>query len=171
MMLYPDMYLDSIDKLNITELKGMGFKALIMDIDNTIIEWNIRVPDERSRKIISEALSEGMKVCLISNGTRDRVTEFAAALGVPYVYNAGKPRKSPYKKALKILDAVPEEVAAIGDQVFTDVLGGNRLGMYTILVSPLSTKETRWTGFMRRFEKLVLDRYKKNYKNKSVFRG
>lgn len=162
MMLYPDMYLDSIDKLNIKELKAMGFKALIMDIDNTIIEWNIRVPDERSRKIINEAISEGMKVCLISNGTRDRVTEFAAALGVPYVYNAGKPRKSPYKRALKLLDVSPDEVVAVGDQVFTDVLGGNRLGLYTILVHPISSKETKWTRFVRRFERLVLDRYNKN---------
>ncbi|MDI6601934.1 MAG: YqeG family HAD IIIA-type phosphatase [Thermoanaerobacteraceae bacterium] len=162
MILFPDMYLNSIDDLNIKELKQRGFKAIIIDIDNTIIEWNVRVPDERTRRIINEALSEGMRVCLLSNGTKDRVTEFAKALNVPYVYNAGKPRKSPYKKALKLLDVKPEEVAAIGDQIFTDVLGGNRLGLYTILVRPISTNETGWTRFMRRFEKLVLDRYNKN---------
>ncbi len=164
MLLYPDMYLDSIDNLNIKVLREMGFEALILDIDNTIIEWNIRVPDDRSRRIIKEAMAVGMKVCLISNGTRNRVSEFAAALDVSCVYNAGKPRKSPYRRALKLLGVSPDKVVAIGDQVFTDILGGNRLGFYTILVRPISTKETKWTCFIRRFERIVLNKYNKNVK-------
>jgi HAD superfamily (subfamily IIIA) phosphatase, TIGR01668 len=159
MILFPDAYIDSIDELDIWQLKDRGIRALIIDIDNTIIEWNVTVPDERARRIINEAKAVGLKVCLLSNGTRKRVIEFANALNVPYVYNAGKPRKSPYRKALRLLGVKPEEVAAIGDQIFTDVLGGNRLGMYTILVKPISTKEAKWTRFMRKFEGIVLDRY------------
>ena len=168
MLLYPDIYLDSIDKLDIKKLKEMGFEALIFDIDNTIIGWNIMVPDERSRRIINEAVSVGMKVCFISNGTKKRVVEFASALGVPYVCNAGKPLKIPYRKALKLLKVNPRKVVAIGDQVFTDIIGANRLGFFTILVHPISTKENEWTRFVRRFERFVLNKYSRNIKKNDL---
>ena len=67
-----------------------------------------------------------------------------------------KPRRRAFRKALEELKLSVSDVAVLGDQIFTDVLGGNRMGLYTILVTPISDKEFIWTKLMRQFERLIL---------------
>jgi HAD superfamily phosphatase (TIGR01668 family) len=76
---------------------------------------------------------------------------------IPSVTRAIKPRKSPFRRAMKMLGMTPGETAVVGDQIFTDILGGNRLGLYTILVVPMPGKEYWATELInRRLERLVL---------------
>lgn len=160
-VLYPDLVVDSIYDINLETLQQNNIKALIIDIDNTLVAWNIKKADERSMGWIEHMKSHGIKVCLVSNNSKDRVVKFNQDLRLYVVHRAQKPRRAPFLKALRHLDTLPEETAMIGDQIFTDVLGGNRLKMFTILVKPISRKEFPLIRIKRVFEKMVMSKYYK----------
>lgn len=155
--LRPDRLVDSAYDLNPEELLAMGLKGLIVDIDNTLVGWN--APAEPwVAEWIAGLKRVGLSVCLVSNGRRERVRRFAAAAGAPAVARAKKPTGAGFRRALEILDLPPREVAVVGDQIFTDILGGNRLGLYTILVVPVAAREFFGTRLSRAAERLVLRR-------------
>ena len=104
--------------------------------------------------------AKGFSVYIVSNNSRDRVQKFARAFGVPAISKAVKPRRGAFRTACEAMGVKPQEAAIVGDQVFTDVLGGNRLGVYTILVAPVSGKEFVGTKFMRMLERVVLRKLK-----------
>ncbi|NMA92200.1 MAG: HAD hydrolase-like protein, partial [Firmicutes bacterium] len=85
----------------------------------------------------------------------------AGELGIPAIWYAIKPRRGAFRRAIKEMGLRPGQVAVIGDQIFTDILGGNRLGLYTILVTPLCEIEFIWTRLIRRLESLVLEKMKR----------
>lgn len=157
-MLYPNEYYKTFKDVEIDRLKSRGIKGVIIDIDNTLVPWSSKIPDESVYLWINKLKNEGLKVCLISNNTKARVQEFNKNLGCPVVWNARKPLKSAYMKASQYLDCPMEQIAVIGDQIFTDIWGGNRMGMYTILVDPLSEKEFFWTKLIRKIEKRLRNR-------------
>lgn len=157
---HPTKILQSIYDIDFKQLKQNGIKGLILDIDNTLVAHGIEEANDKVISWIQQAEDLGMKVCIVSNNTEDRVIKFNEKLKVPTVHRATKPRKWAFIKASKIMDVSVKEIAVIGDQVFTDVLGGNRLGMVTILVTPIHTKEPVFIKFKRLLEKLVLRGYK-----------
>jgi HAD superfamily phosphatase (TIGR01668 family) len=112
------------------------------------------------RDWVQEIKDAGIKVCILSNALEHRVRAVGESLGVPWVSRAVKPRKSPFRQALKILGTAPRETAVIGDQIFTDIWGGNRMGLYTIWTTPLSTKELFSTKAVRRLERLVVKKFR-----------
>ncbi len=159
--LYPDLLLNSIYDLNIDLLRGKGIKGIIADLDNTLVAWgasSLEKPLQEWLKTLHEA---GFKLCILSNNSAQRVDKFATLLGVLAISHAVKPRRSGFRRALRQMDLKPHETAVLGDQIFTDILGGNRADLFTILVTPLSSKEFIATRFMRQLEKLVLKRLKK----------
>ena len=158
--LIPRIHINSPYELDIEILKKNSIEGIIIDIDNTLVAWSVRFADERVINLIKMLTEEGFKLCILSNGTKNRVSEFNRDLKLPAVHNAAKPSKAAFMKALKYLGTKPQNTAVIGDQIFTDILGGNRLGLFTILVVPQSSKEFLWTRFVRQIEKLVLKKYK-----------
>jgi HAD superfamily phosphatase (TIGR01668 family) len=143
-------------------LRLQGIEALILDVDNTIVEWRGEKVSNSMKRWVSAALAEDLKVCIVSNGISKQVAAISKDLSVPAIAKAGKPTKRSFLKALKIMDATPQKTAVIGDQVFTDILGGNRLGMHTILINPVGKQELKTTKVMRRLEKWTLTKmYKK----------
>lgn len=156
--LIPDMIIENIYQIDLSFLKAKGITSLVLDIDNTLVPQKSKFPDKQTIEWLGKVKKEGFRICLISNNTKRRVNEFKQKVGVPGIAWAIKPRKRAFKKALKILDAKPNETALIGDQIFTDIFGGKRAGLYTILVKPLSKEELGWTKLMRRAERHVLKR-------------
>lgn len=155
-LLTPDLYVESVLKLNLEKLKQKNIKGLIIDIDNTLVSWEIKYASEKTKEWLLNLEKEGFKVCLVSNNTEDRVVTFNEELKLPAIHRASKPRIGAFKRAMKIMDTKIENTAVIGDQIFTDVLGGNRMRLFTVLVVPIEGKEFWWTTFVRKIERHVL---------------
>ncbi len=155
--LKPDLFLKSVHELDTALLSEKGISAIIIDIDNTLVPWDTKEPDEKVSQLVYSLLQKGFRICILSNNSKKRVEEFNKGLKLPAIYKAVKPSRNAFRRAMKLMDASPENTAVIGDQLFTDILGGNRMGLYTVLVSPISNKEFLWTMLVRRVEKLVLN--------------
>ena len=158
--LIPKIHVNSPYELDIEVLKKNSIEGIIIDIDNTLVPWAEKYADQRVVELINKLIDKGFKLCILSNGTKNRVSVFNKDLKLPAVHNAAKPSRAAFKKALRLLGTKPQNTAVIGDQIFTDILGGNRLGLFTILVVPQSSKEFLWTRFVRQIEKLILKKYK-----------
>ncbi len=158
--LKPDLLISHLDSLSVEFLKGQGLKGIIVDLDNTIISWRGKTISEGIIKWFAIQQQAGIKFCIVSNNLSKRVTKLSRELGVPAISRAIKPRRKAFKRALLLLGTSPAETAVVGDQIFTDVFGGNRMGLYTILVNPLEQKEFVWTSFARKFERFVMHRIK-----------
>lgn len=155
-LLQPDEYIDSIFDIDLERIKDKGIKGLIIDIDNTLVSWKTKTADRRILDWFEILEKEGFSACLLSNNTKDRVVTFTEKIKVPALYRAVKPRKKAFQKAMKMMGTYTGNTAVIGDQIFTDIFGGNRLGLYTILVIPVDTKEFFTTRLLRRLEKRVI---------------
>lgn len=119
-------------------LARRGFRLLLADLDNTLAPYGAPLPSERLRAWRDELAGHGVTLFILSNNRHEsRPRVFAEALGVPYIGHAGKPGTRSFFKAMERQGAAPEQTALIGDQIFTDVLGGNRAGVSTILVKPI----------------------------------
>lgn len=161
-LLYPDHFAKSIFDIDDVFLKSLNIEALIIDIDNTLTEYEKKCPDEGVIRWVENLKNNGFSICLISNNNKKKAENFTKALNLPVIYNAAKPSRRPFKKAIKILKAEGKKIAIIGDQIFTDILGGNRMGFYTILVEPLSSKDFIFTRLIRKLEKIVLKHYRRS---------
>jgi len=156
-LLCPSIYAESVSHVDIADLKRRGIRVFLLDLDNTLVRWQgWDIPPEVAAWV-KEALAQGMKICIVSNTrTPKRLRALSEALGVPYVRRGSKPRRIGFREALRLLDAQTGETAVIGDQVFTDILGGNRLGAFTVLVRPMHRREFFGTKISRLFERVVL---------------
>ncbi len=156
--LKPKLFVDSIYHIDFEKLRNRGIKGIIIDLDNTITEWN---NSELSNKAVDwfKVMADcNLKACIASNNSKARVVEVADKLGIPYIAKAIKPRTGAFKKAMKTMGTTPEETAVVGDQIFTDILGGNRLNLFTVLVVPLNPKEFIGTRLVRMIERRILKR-------------
>ncbi|HEY3314283.1 MAG TPA: YqeG family HAD IIIA-type phosphatase [Bacillota bacterium] len=154
--LRPGQLAPTIYDVNYELLWGNGIRGLVFDLDNTIVPWREAQPDERLVGFFAGLKARGFKLCIVSNALPARCARFADALGVPALPDCGKPRRGGFLRALRAMGTGPAETAVIGDQIFTDVLGANRVGLYTILVTPLSRKEFVWTRCVRMIERATL---------------
>jgi len=156
-LLCPSERVESLAGIDIARLKRRQIEAMLLDLDNTLVPWRSYDVAPEIEAWIREAGSQGMKFCIVSNTrTSARLQSLAAELGLPFVRRGAKPRRGGFREALRLLDVQPAHAAVIGDQIFTDILGGNRLGLYTILVRPLDPREFIGTRISRFFEKIVL---------------
>lgn len=153
--LVPDLYVDSVYQIDLEALWNAGIRGIITDLDNTLVEADRPNATPRVVAWLKGVQDRGFRVVIVSNNNRTRVATFADPLGVPYIHRARKPMRSAFFKALRMLQLPPHQVVVVGDQLFTDVLGGKRLGFATILVLPLSGKEGFWTRINRRLERLA----------------
>ncbi|MGE7919543.1 YqeG family HAD IIIA-type phosphatase [Viridibacillus sp. NPDC093762] len=160
--LMPKEFVTSIYEITPDKLKQLGVRGIITDLDNTLVEWDR--PDATEKliewlKIIREA---GIQVMIVSNNKELRVKAFADPLELPYIFNARKPMGNAFKRALKRLNMQRHEVVMVGDQMLTDVLGGNRLRIHTILVKPVALSDGFVTRFNRMVERRVFNYLKKH---------
>ncbi len=148
----PDMHAQSIYRIDYESLKKKKIKLLIFDLDNTIAPANIDLPSKEAINLMYDLKDMGFKIVLMTNSTRKRVEAFKNTLEIDTCASSKKPLSKNYKKILKLYKVEPEEVAAIGDQLLTDVLGANRMGLTSILVNPVSKYDLKVTKLNRHIE-------------------
>lgn len=151
----PKIHLDSVYDITISLLSENNIRGLILDVDNTLVAQYVAEPDQKLREWIDKLNKNSIKLCIVSNGSTKRVHKFNDSLGLPIISRAKKPSRNGFIKALDIMRLAPDQVAVVGDQLFTDMWGGNRLGMFTILVTPIDKKEEFFVMLKRYLEKIV----------------
>lgn len=150
----PSYQADSIDSIQIEMLAQAGIRGLIIDLDNTMTPWNDVEVGPKVANWFMRLQKAGIRACVVSNNKkRQRVAVVAEKLGIPFVFRASKPRRRAFQAGMDILGTGLKDTAVIGDQLFTDILGGNRLRLFTILVLPISEREWIGTRFMRQLER------------------
>jgi len=152
----PDSAVDSVFDIDLAHLKAQGIRGIIFDLDNTIIPWDSCDICPTISEWMIGVMAQGFRVSIVSNNWHKRVQAIAVRFDLPFVSRAYKPAKAGFRRALAAMKLEPHETAIVGDQLFTDVLGGNRMGLYTIWVKPLTSKEFIGTRIHRRFEKLAV---------------
>lgn len=165
---YPKEYVDSAYFIDFDRFARMEYKGVIFDIDNTLVPHDAPA-DERAKKLFDHLRRLGMSACLLSNNKEPRVVMFNAEVQVHAIHKGGKPKKHGYRNAMALMGTSEENTLFVGDQLFTDVWGANRTGIYSILVKPIHPKEEIQIVLKRYLEKLVLffyfrDQRKKNEK-------
>jgi HAD superfamily phosphatase (TIGR01668 family) len=155
-MLIPDVVVTAAHDATPELLSEFGVSAVMVDLDDTIVSSKGSIVDEGTRRWLAGLREAGMPVVMLSNGERIRVERCCADLGIQGFHLAGKPFWWAFRKGRLALGRPAAEIAMIGDQVFTDVLGANLAGMVSVLVSPLSPGKLPHTRFARRLERLIL---------------
>ena len=160
-MLKPKARFEKITDISAEFLKKNKIKALILDVDNTLMDLD-RKPLEDLEKWAEKLKKSNIKICIASNSIKKhKVENIAKKLDVPYIYFSIKPLKRGLKKAKKILNTDSENIAEIGDQLFTDVLGANRMKMFSILTKPISGEKNVFGKIKRKIEKIYLNNISK----------
>ena len=151
----PDMYKKNIYDIDYENLKKQGIKCILFDLDNTIAPVNVPGPDKDLKDFFADLYMLGFKVIILSNASKARVQPFKEKLNIDSSYYSRKPFKKKYKKIMDIYNFKDNEIACIGDQLLTDVLGANRMGFLSILVNPISNVDLLGTKINRVFERKI----------------
>lgn len=158
---YPKEQAESAYVIPYKSLYKKGIRGVIFDVDNTLVPHG-EPADERALRLFEQFHRMGMKTCLLSNNKKPRVASFAGEVDSPYIYKGGKPSVKGYEKAMEMMGTDRHATVFVGDQLFTDVYGANRAGIYSFLVKPIHPKEEIQIVIKRRFEAVVLYFYRRS---------
>ncbi|ACO46963.1 YqeG family HAD IIIA-type phosphatase [Deinococcus deserti] len=158
-LLRPDDVIDHITQITPEFLEVRGLRGLLLDLDNTLVPYGSYDEVHDMMRWASELRQAGIRLYLLSNATGRRAAFWLDKLGFAGVGMAGKPSPRAYRRAVAELQLPPTEVGMVGDQLFTDVLGGNLCGLHTVLVRPLISNALPHTRAARTLERAVLRRY------------
>ena len=162
MNIYPQAYFKNVKDITIQFLMQNKIKALILDVDNTLIDYYKNLSEEVV-EWANNLQGQGIKMYILSNtNKREKVENVAKKLEIPYKLFAKKPSKTGFLKIKEELNIEPENIGVVGDQIFTDVIGGNRCNMFTILVDPVTQKDYWYTAWKRPLENKLKKKFKKN---------
>ena len=154
--LKPDMIINSIREFPLDKLVEMGIKGIVFDIDNTLVRASDKEPTLEVLELFDKLKGYGISYSIVSNNSIERVERFSKNLGVYYRHKALKPRRKYLRQAMNYMGTTPETTALVGDQLFTDIYGGNRMEFLTVFTLPLGESETRFVEFKRKLERLLL---------------
>lgn len=164
---YPADYVESAYHIDFEKYHKRGYQGIIFDIDNTLVFHGAEA-DQRSIALFQRLHRMGFATCLISNNKEPRVKSFADRVRSPYIYKAGKPKTGSYRRAMEKMKTDKCNTLFVGDQLFTDIYGANRTGLYSILVRPLGPKEEIQIVLKRYLEKIVLFFYERTRRKKGL---
>lgn len=157
-LFYPHEYVDSVFAIDYKKLQNRGYKAIIFDIDNTLVHHGEDSTDEVDA-LFKEIHQMGLKTLLLSNNSDERIESFIQNIDSPYISLADKPKTDNYLKAIEMLAIKKEEAVMVGDQLFTDIYGANLSGMDSILVKYMRYDDEVKIGIRRNIEKVLLSWY------------
>lgn len=156
---FPDATVSSTYAIDYEKLYREGFRGILFDIDNTLVEHG-KEATEQAKKLFIRLKKIGFECCLISNNKKNRVRTFNEDIGVHTVFNAHKPAKKGYYYAMELMNTRPENTVFVGDQLFTDIFGAKRIGLKNFLVKPINEKEEIQIVLKRKLEWIVLKEYR-----------
>jgi HAD superfamily phosphatase (TIGR01668 family) len=160
---FPDIIYDGIYEIDLDALQARGVMGLILDVDNTLVEPRARQPDALLLKWLDDARARGFDIAILSNSGRKRVSLFSSNLGVYAISGAAKPSARGFAEAMRVMGLESPQVCMIGDQIFTDVYGAARLGIYTVYVKPIRLREIVTVMLKRVPERIVLHYFCKEH--------
>ncbi len=158
MLLMPQFLIPDVSALTEEFLKENGIRGIIFDIDNTLVGFREPKPTEENLALFARLREQGIVFAVASNNNKERVSTFAEGLGVSAYHRACKPLGFALAKLRKEFGLKSKEIALVGDQIYTDMLGGNLAGMITVLVEPIDQKETVFFKIKRALEIPVVER-------------
>ncbi len=158
-LFYPKEWHSSAYAVNYEAMFDKGYRHIIFDIDNTLVPHGAP-QDERSLKLLRRLKKIGYSFLFLSNNKEPRVKSFAEPVGAYYLHKAGKPSPRGYLKAAQMMGGTVGDTFFVGDQLFTDIWGANRAGMYSILVDRIDRHEEIQIVLKRLLEKPVLLGYR-----------
>lgn len=159
MLLYPNAHFNNVREISMNFLQTNKINALILDVDNTLIDYDRNLSVEVI-DWVENLKKNNIKMFILSNtNKKDKVKEVADKLDLEYIYFGMKPLKKGFKKAKEKLNINNNNIAVVGDQIFTDVIGANRMKMYSILVEPLKEKDIFITLLKRPIENFIKKKY------------
>ena len=168
MEIYPKLYCKKVTDIKIDFLNQNNIKALILDVDNTLLDFNLNIL-EGLKEWHNNIKANNIKCIILSNSNKlPKVKMVADFLEIPFIKFATKPLKRGFKKAQKELNIPTENIAVVGDQIFTDVIGANLSKMFSILVEPIAEKDLLLTKIKRPLENLVIKKYLKRIDKERV---
>lgn len=159
-LLKPNSYQESIYTINYHKLQKEGVECLLFDLDNTCVPLLENKINKKLIELFDKLKLMKFKIIIFSNATHNRLNIFKDKLLVDKEALCFKPSKIKFKKIMKKYNYKPSQIAIIGDQLFTDILGGNRAGIKTILINPLSKEDKRFTKILRKLEKKIMKNIK-----------
>ncbi|MFC3748283.1 YqeG family HAD IIIA-type phosphatase [Paenibacillus sp. GCM10012306] len=160
--LVPKLRVNTVFDIALEELYQQGYRGIITDLDNTLVGAKAPLATTELLVWFQKVKELGFKLIIVSNNNMDRVSRFATPLNIEFVHQARKPINAPFYKAMQMMDLSPKQTIVVGDQMLTDVYGGNRLGLYTVLVLPISIKDEGFgTRINRRVERIAQSRLRK----------
>ncbi|MGL5206659.1 MAG: YqeG family HAD IIIA-type phosphatase [Acidaminococcaceae bacterium] len=158
----PDYRCTRISEIPITWLQREGIKAIILDLDNTLLPWDANMPAEENLSWVQRVKAAGIRVVLLSNNGGERLHNISQKLGVEAIGWGIKPLSRGFKRALRFLNVQSNnEVLVIGDQLLTDVFGAKKMKFKVIWVESLSSKEFAFTRITRKVESIIIKRLTK----------
>ena len=152
MLFKPDFAFYRITDIEISFLKKNGIKGLILAVDHTLTTHDNPIPAEGVREWIENMKQNGIKLIIVSNNHLPRVKPFADLLGVDFVCEGKKPLSKGFKQASEKMNLPFDEIGAVGDQIYTDILGANFSGIKSLYVSPIEHEKTAFFKFKRKME-------------------
>lgn len=155
---YPDEIAKSTYDVDFQAIYDKGFRGIIFDIDNTLVAHGAPA-DDRAVRLFEKLKKIGFTCCLLSNNDKERVELFNSRVHVLTIEKAHKPSQKAYHRALALMKTRPEQTISIGDQIFTDIWGARRFGIYAVLVGQLDKKEEIQIVLKRYLEKIILHFY------------
>lgn len=165
--LLPDVLLRGADDVPYEALYAIGFRAVLFDIDNTIVPHGFPA-DAHAVALFRRIHAAGLRTALISNNREERVKPLADAVGARYVHKAGKPAPKGFTEAMRMIGGTKRTTFFVGDQIFTDVLGASAAGLRTILVEPIHPKEEIQIVLKRYLEKPLVALYRRRARKRGV---
>ncbi len=159
MLLKPDVKLRGITDITVELLNKYNIKALLLDVDNTMSTHHGTILTDGLIEWIAYMQQSGIKLMVLSNSKRARIEPFAARICLPFISLGCKPLPTGYLRGVKALGEKRKNVAIVGDQIFTDVLGGNAVGVKTILLTPIKPEDGWSFKVRRKLEKKLYEKY------------
>lgn len=170
-LLYPTIYRRRITDLTADDLRALGARGILLDIDNTLTTHDNPVLDACVRAWLDEMRQAGFALTVVSNNRDERVRPFAEAIGLHYQARAAKPLPRGYRAAAASMGLAPRQCVAVGDQIFTDILGANLAGMKSVLLEPIEPEvEQKFIVFKRRFERVLLSNRREKRRREEDYR-